>query len=305
MMKKVYLFIFAIACVIMLDAQSLVVGTYNIRNDNQYDVERGNGWQRRAPMVTQLVGFHDFDIIGMQELLHNQVEDILRSLPQYAYSGVGRDDGATKGEYSPIFYKTERFELLKDGHFWLSDREDYPNKGWDAALPRICCWVYLQDKLNKKKIWFFNLHMDHVGVEARKNSAKLILSKIEKMCGQDAVVLTGDFNIDQTNEGYKLLARSGVLFDSYEQAKMRYVPNGTFNDFKANLVSNSRIDHVFVSRAFVVDRYGVLTDSYRTSKVNDTGYDITDSSLPAFEEEGVVRMPSDHFPVKVVLDYSK
>ena len=270
-------------------SQDLIIGSYNIRYDSSDDKAKGDGWERRCPILSQQVLFNDFDIFGAQEVLHNQLEDLLKNLPQYTYIGVGRDDGITKGEYVPIFYKKDRFKLLKSGHFWLAEKTDFPNKGWDAALPRICTWGQFRDLKKKKNIWFLNVHFDHIGVEARKQSAILILDKVKEMCGKDAVILTGDFNVDQTNESYKLLANSNVLYDTYEKAEVCYALNGTFNSFRSNSLTNSRIDHIFVSDKFKVDRYGILTDTYRS--ISNEG------------KQAEVRMISDHFPLKVTLYY--
>jgi endonuclease/exonuclease/phosphatase family metal-dependent hydrolase len=204
-----------------------------------------------------------------------------QGLSEYGYAGVGRDDGKTQGEYVPIFYKKERFTCLQSGHFWLSTVTDRPNKGWDAALPRICTWVRLQELKTNRIFWFFNIHFDHIGVTARRESAKLILRKIDEMCGEEPVILTGDFNVDQHDESYVLLQTSGQLTDSYKAAKIRYAMAGTFNGYNPNEDSDSRIDHIFVSFGFDVVRYGILTDSYRDSTS--------------------IRLPSDHFPVKVEL----
>lgn len=305
MKKTVLFFILILLFGCIVHAQDLVVGTYNVRNDNQGDARNGNGWERRCPFISQQILFNDFDIIGTQEVLHNQLEDLLRELPQYAHVGVGRDDGKTKGEYAPIFYKKDRFKLLKSGDFWLAEETGFPNKGWDAALPRICSWGYFKDKKKKKKIWFFNLHMDHVGVEARRHSARLVLEKIKEMCGKDAVILTGDFNVDKTHKSYELLVNSGILSDSYEKADIRYALNGTFNAFKSDLMTNSRIDHIFVSNKFNVDRYGILTDSYRTPKTDARELHIGDFPQEVFSAQAEARMLSDHFPVKVLLYYRK
>lgn len=302
-MKKIALTLISVfisTCYIY--AQDIIVGSYNIRYDNNGDKNNGNGWDRRCPLIAQQILFNDFDIFGAQEVLHNQLEDLLHELPQYSYTGVGRDDGNTKGEYVPIFYKKDRFKLLKSGHFWLAENTEYPNKGWDAALPRICSWGKFKDIKKKKKLWFFNLHFDHVGVEARKKSAILILEKIKEICGKDAVILTGDFNVDQTNESYKLLAGSDILNDTYEKAVIRYALNGTFNSFKSDRLTNSRIDHVFVSDKFKVDRYGILTDSYRTPE-NDTKLHAGDFPKEVFNVEAEARMLSDHFPIKIMLYY--
>lgn len=303
-MKKILLTIVALCLVIQIvDAQKLTVASYNIRNDNNSDVEDGNGWQKRQPVISQLIIFNDFDIVGTQEVLHNQLLDLEASLPHYSYIGVGRDDGKTKGEYAPIFYKKDRFEVLKSGHFWLSENTDYPNKGWDAVLPRICTWVRLKDKKSKKKVWFFNLHMDHVGVKARSESAKLVLAKISEMCGKDAVILTGDFNVDQTTESYEVFHASPILKDSYEEAKVSYALNGTFNGFNLNTKTSSRIDHVFVSPTFSVEKYGVLTDTYRSETKDRRKADSSNFPKEVSLTEYEARLPSDHFPVKVELVY--
>jgi endonuclease/exonuclease/phosphatase family metal-dependent hydrolase len=300
MKKMAFIFICISVCTGFTPAQDLVVGSYNIRNDNSGDKENGNGWERRCPFIAQQIFFNDFDIFGAQEVLHNQLNDLANELPSYTSVGVGRSDGKTEGEYVPIFYKRNRFQLLKSGHFWLAENTEYPAKGWDAALPRICTWAEFKDRKKKKKCWFFNVHFDHIGVEARKKSAELILDKIKEMCGKDAVILVGDFNVDQTNEGYKLLAGSDILNDAYETALIRYALNGTFNAFKSNRFTNGRIDHIFVSDKFKVDRYGILTDTYRNI-VND----VNDGNLTqkVFRMDAEVRMLSDHFPVKVTLYY--
>jgi endonuclease/exonuclease/phosphatase family metal-dependent hydrolase len=309
-MRKVFLFLILAIAILLLavtptNAQQLTVGTYNIRNHNHEDELQGNGWSQRCPVISKLVTFNDFDIWGAQEVLHDQLNDLVSAMPQYGYLGVGRDDGKTKGEYAPIFYKKSRFKVLKDGHFWLSEHMDYPNKGWDAACIRICTWGYFKDLSTKKKFWFFNLHMDHIGVVARRESAKLVLRKIREMCGSDPVILTGDFNVDQTHESYRLLANSGILQDSYKIADMSYTLNGTFNDFDTFSWTSSQIDHVFVSKQFHVYRFGILTDTYRTlrntAEVVQEKDTLKEISLKKYD----IKMPSDHFPVKVILYYRK
>ncbi|HWK99752.1 MAG TPA: hypothetical protein VNQ55_07390, partial [Parapedobacter sp.] len=126
-------------------AQELNLATFNVRNDNNSsDSIQGDGWKVRYPVIAQLVRFHEFDVFGTQEALHHQLEDLKESLPGYAYVGIGRDDGKQAGEYSAIFFDTRKFRALEHGDFWLSEQTDFPNKGWDAALPRICSWVKLE-----------------------------------------------------------------------------------------------------------------------------------------------------------------
>lgn len=307
-MKKIfYCLLFALCSASLLQAETMVVATYNIRNANQGDSINGNGWGQRYPYIASLVQFHGFDIFGTQEGKSWQLLDLKQAMPGYDYIGVGRDDGKEAGEYAAIFYRTGRFEVLEHGDFWLSTITDRPNKGWDAVLPRICTWGKFRDKESGFTFLFFNLHMDHVGVKARAESAKLILSKIKEQPAHIPVILAGDFNVDQNNESYKLLDNSGVLRDSYEIADLRYAPNGTFNSFRPDLKTDSRIDHLFLTDDFDVLKYGVLTDTYRSEvteskdKLSDTGNFPKEVSLQKYQ----ARIPSDHFPVMIVVETKK
>jgi endonuclease/exonuclease/phosphatase family metal-dependent hydrolase len=254
------------------------VASYNLRYDNKNDSLNGNGWAQRSPAVIALIRFHDFDIFGTQEGLKNQLDDISNALPQYARYGRGRDDGIDKGEHSAIFYKKDEFILLSKGDFWLSETPNKPSLGWDATCcNRICSWVQLQHKKSGKKFFFFNVHYDHQGVVARKESSKLILKKIKEIAGKSPVIFTGDFNGSTSTEWYQTIANSGILKDTYNEVKYPYANNASFNAFGRARQSNDIIDHIFVTDQFKVIRWGLLTDTYHG------------------------KFPSDHFPVMVEL----
>ncbi|GGW21966.1 endonuclease/exonuclease/phosphatase family protein [Arenibacter certesii] len=283
-------------------SQTFRVGSYNLRYDNPNDSL--NNWKYRQKTVANLIQFHDFEIFGTQEGLVHQLEELSNSLPNYAYIGVGRDDGKKKGEYSAIFYNTQKFQLMDKGDFWLSQDPTQPNKGWDAALPRICSWGKFKDKVTNFTFFFFNVHFDHVGTKARLESAKLILKKIKEITRENPVLLTGDFNIDQTSEGYKILDGSPILKDAYNLASLKYGAEGTFNGFNINLNRKSRIDHIFVSDNFNVLKHGILTDTYHTDV--DQLKELQD--LDAYSKDVILyaneaRLPSDHYPVLTVLTY--
>jgi len=258
-------------------AQRFNMATYNLRYDAQGDI--GNLWKDRHPHLAQLIRFHDFDIFGTQEGLKHQLEDLRRLLPEYAYIGVGRDDGGEKGEHAAIFYKTELFEVVRQGTFWLAENTEVPNKGWDAALPRICTWALFRDKRTGFEFFHFNTHFDHVGVNARKQSARLIIRKAEELGKGVPMIITGDFNVDQHSDSYRVLNESSQVKDAYELAELRYAPSGTFTGFDITKTGDSRIDHIFLSKPFRVVRYGILTDSYQG------------------------KVPSDHFPVMAEVTY--
>ena len=124
---------------VVSQAIDLKVMTWNIRYNNTDDGE--NAWPLRKSHVTELILFHAPDVIGMQEALLGQVNDIASHLPGYDWVGVGRDDGKNAGEYAPIFYDSRRFQLKEQGWFWLSETPEVPSRGWDAALPRICTYI--------------------------------------------------------------------------------------------------------------------------------------------------------------------
>lgn len=292
-MKKLILCAVALAAAATVAAQPFTAATYNVRKADDGDTANGNGWERRAPVIASLVQFHDFDIFGAQEVLHNQLQDLLVQLPGYDYTGVGRDDGASKGEYCAVFYKRDRFERLDAGHFWLAEDTSQPNKGWDAKYVRICVWGHFRDKVSNQRFWFFSLHTDHKGVRAQAESCRLVLHKIKQLCGNEPVVLTGDFNVGETSESYAILHDSGIVRDTYELAEIRYAPTGTENQWSPTSTTLRRIDYLFVSPGFRVLRYGILPDTYRTQETVDG------------QSKVLARTPSDHFPVKVQLDFSK
>ena len=272
MIRSVFFFLSMLVLAANSYGQQLRIATYNLRFDNPRD--SGNLWVDRAPVVSELIRFHDFDIFGTQEALKNQLDDVSKALPYYSRFGHGRDDGKEKGEHSAIYYKTERFDLLDSGDFWLSQTPEKPSLGWDATCcNRICSWVKLREKKSKKVFYVFNAHFDHQGMQARRESGKLILEKISAIAGRQPVVFTGDLNGDHDSEWYKVLAQSDMLEDSYTLVSHPYASNASFNAFGKARKSRQIIDHIFITNHFTVKKWGVLTDTYYG------------------------KFPSDHFPV--------
>ncbi|ANI90560.1 endonuclease [Arachidicoccus ginsenosidimutans] len=263
-----------------IHAQELRVGTYNLRNENTYDT--GNLWTDRCTHVADLIKYHDFDIFGVQEALQHQLITLKAALPEgFAYYGIGRDDGKEAGEHEAIFYKTDKFEVLKSGDFWLSATPNVPSKSWDApCCNRMCTWVEMKVKSSGKIFFMFNVHYDYEKDYARNQSSKLMLQKIPAIAGNAPVIMTGDLNGGNNSEWYKLLANSGRIRDTYVSAKEPYYPRGSFNGFgKVN--DGELIDHIFVSKEFSVKSWAVLSDTYDMGKY-----------------------PSDHCPVFSVVDFN-
>lgn len=314
-MKKLFLFTVLWVAFLQLSAQQLLVGSYNIRYENAKDSLQGNVWSKRCQVICDQVNFMAPDIFGTQEVLYGQLQDMKRALDGYDYIGVGRDDGKRAGEHEAIFYKKDKIRLLDHGDFWLSETPEKPGLGWDAVCVRICTWgkfaVTVPDqgqrrglfgrgpKTKEATFYYFNLHMDHVGVVARREAAKLVVQKIREIAQGTPVVLTGDFNVDQTNEIYTVFTGSGLLKDSYDAARIRFAENGTFNAFKTGYYTTSRIDHVFVSPELKVEAYGVFTNSYWTPDETDETLKASDAPQEITFDNYVRRNPSDHYPVFV------
>lgn len=281
MKGKMIIIAFCITMVsVSAKAQQFTIGTFNLRYDNSRDT--GNLWIDRAPVVAALIRFHDFDVLGTQEGLKNQLDDLSKSLPAYDRCGKGRDDGKDKGEFSAIFFKKEKFTLLKKGDFWLSETPDTASMGWDGkCCKRICSWIYLQEKKSGRKFYFFNAHFDHEGIIARKESSKLVLKKIREIAGREAAFFTGDLNGDQFSEWYQTLANSGTLKDAFQEVDYPYAVSGSFNGFGSTKNSMGIIDHIFGASQFHFLKWGILTDTYQG------------------------KFPSDHYPVMAVVEWKK
>lgn len=238
-------------------ANYINVMSYNIRYNNTQDGV--NAWPLRKDNVKALVKFHDADILCVQEALALQVDQLLENT-NFEMVGVGRTDGKRDGEFSAIYYDKSRFSKKDGGTFWLSETPDRPSKGWDAAIVRVCTWVKLYDKWNRKDFIVFNTHYDHVGVTARIESAKLIKQKIMEIAPTLPVVLTGDLNVTPETEAIATI--KSFLTDTKEATiEPAYGPEGTFNAFKFNAPLKEKIDYIFINKSFNVQKFGVLTDS--------------------------------------------
>jgi endonuclease/exonuclease/phosphatase family metal-dependent hydrolase len=257
---------------------SLTAITYNIRFDNPAD--SADAWPlRRAQLAAQL-RFYAPDVFGIQEGLHRQVEYLSEQLPAFQRVGGGRDDGKEAGEYSALYFLKARFGLLQSGTFWLSETPDVPSKGWDANLPRVCTYAHLYDTLASKKIWVFNTHFDHIGKEARRRSAELILLKIKELNKEnEPVILMGDFNSEPGEKPVVLLSRA-LLDTRAISREPSFGPEGTFNAFQFHEPVKRLIDYIFINGSGMrVRQHAVLSDSKNC------------------------HYPSDHLPVLARMEY--
>lgn len=224
--------------------------TFNVRCIAAPDEKIGCSWEVRKDNVAQYVLDNNIDIVGMQEVTFKQLNDLRERLKGYDYVGVGRTDGKEKGEFTPVFFRADKYEPLEKGNFWLSETPDVPgSKGWDAALERVASYVKLKDKATGKIFMAINTHYDHIGVQARKESAKLIMSKIKSIVGDRPAVVTGDFNITEDNEAYSTMVNSEFkMNDAYHMTANHTGAPYTFHDYcRISPLKAPKIDFIFVT----------------------------------------------------------
>ena len=280
-MKKFFIAI-SFMVSISIQSQELNVMTFNIRYNTNNDSL--NAWPYRKDNAASQIKFHNVHILGVQEALYEQVIDLSQSLSQYKYVGVGRDDGIIKGEYSAIFYDTAKLILLGSSTFWLSLTPEIPgSKSWDAAITRIVTWAKFTDIKRNRTFFVFNTHFDHIGKEARRESARLLKQKVKDIAGNNPVVITGDFNSKPSEEPIKIITESNDK-DKFIDTKAvsltpHYGPQGTFNAFTSKEIDNDPIDFIFLKGKWKVLQHATLSQTWGG------------------------RFSSDHFPVFTRLSF--
>ncbi|MEG1611207.1 MAG: endonuclease/exonuclease/phosphatase family protein [Alistipes sp.] len=249
-------------------AAELNVMSFNMRYDNPED--GNNRWSCRREQVAKVITSNDIDIFGTQELLDNQFNDLKGLLPDYEAVGVGREDGATKGEYSAIFFKKGRFTTLSSGTFWLSETPEVAgSKGWDGACERVATWAILRDQ-SGVELLFINTHLDHVGRMARSQGVTLLIERIEKLRESRPVILTGDFNANPDSKVIAHVVADGTLLHTKEIATQKAGTSWSFSDFgEIPEAHRPLIDYIFVSRGIHVNRYEVLPQIMNGVYVSD------------------------------------
>ena len=253
-------------------SEPINVMSFNIRYDNPEDSL--DNWKFRKDRAANAIRFYNVDILGTQEVLHNQLEDLKQHLPEYDVIGVGREDGKEKGEYSALWYKKDRFTLIDSGYFWLSETPEVAgSKGWDGACERIASWAKLKDKVTGKEVFALNTHLDHVGVVVRREGISLMLDKVNQLSDGLPVIVTGDFNSEPESDVIKHVTdptNPEHLTDTREASPIVYGPSWSFHDFgKIPYEHRPLIDYVFVRNGFKVVRYGVLAETENESFLSD------------------------------------
>ncbi len=282
-MRKLFiLIIFSCFALIVAAQQSgIKVMTFNIRYDNPNDGDYS--WKNRLPLIKEMLQQEGPDIMGCQEALKDQVDGLHELLPDYFWSGVGRDDGKDKGEYSVIFYRASRFIKLDGSTFWLSETPSVPgSRSWNAACTRIVTWVKLKDKKSNNIIYVFNTHFDHASLKAREESAKLLKKRISDIAGKTTTIVTGDFNDNMKSSPIHILtAGSRALVNTQNLSSTPPEgPDYSFIDFPFNPKKGNTCDYIFLK--------------------NNRIFKVTGHQVVTFHKN--YKYPSDHMPVCTELE---
>ena len=247
----------------------LTIMTFNIRYGTANDGP--NRWELRRDHLIQVVKAHDPDVVGLQEALHFQIDEMLAAMPDYRIVGVGRTDGGQGGEYAAILYRASRLSVRRTETFWLSDTpEIVKSNTWGAALERICTWALFDDKQGRS-FYTFNVHFDHISQPAREKSVGLLLTRIAARAPAAPVVVTGDFNTGESNPVTQAMLKG--FRDTYRVAHPKETDVGTANAFKFGNTKGEKIDYIFV----------------------EPSTEVLSAAIDRASADG--RYPSDHFPV--------
>ena len=267
-MKRLIYLLAAVAFTACGSATSLSVMTFNMRYDNPEDGQ--NNWRFRRERIAGVIKAQEVDVLGTQELLSNQFNDLSGLLTGYQGVGVGRLDGAESGEYCAVFFRKDRFTLLDSGTFWLSETPEVVGSlGWDGACERIATWVVLRDR-DGRELFFIDTHLDHVGQVARDEGVSLLMKRIETLSGGRPVILTGDFNSEPGSSVVAHVQKDGVLRDAKAIAAQRSGTDWSFSDFgQIPEAERPLLDYIFVSGDIEAVRYEVLPDTFDGGYVSD------------------------------------
>jgi endonuclease/exonuclease/phosphatase family metal-dependent hydrolase len=248
-------------CFNLKSKEAIKVMTMNVRYDNPADSI--NAWSNRIPLFCKFISKEKPDILGMQEVLWNQYQLMDSVLKGYSSVGVGREDGARGGEMNPVFFRKDKFDLVRTITFWLSDTPELPgSKGWGASLPRIVTWLELVDKNRHEHFLFFNTHFAHDSDSARIMSSRILLKEVKKVADGLPFIVTGDFNLLPYSTAYSILTGPDesvpILKDSYFVSEKKPAgPTYTFNGF-SDKPGNVRVDYIFVKNGLRVFNHSTL-----------------------------------------------
>ncbi len=264
------------------------VMSFNIRYGTANDGE--NHWRNRKGLVFEVIKEHQPAILGLQEALRFQIDEIRAVLPEYEEIGTGRDDGKTAGEYAAILYDKSRFTVADQGTFWFSDTPEIPgSKSWGNQIPRICTWGRFVDNTSGQSLYAYNVHLDHQSQASRERSVELLAKRIRQREMDIPVVVTGDFNAAEDNQAIKQLKAEPIG----KQPRTSCIPSDKLVDTFRNHYPKAENVHTF-------NGFGTLPRSGKIDYVfSSKSVQTVDAMIIRTKRNG--RYPSDHFPVTATI----
>ena len=196
-MKKRVVLMCLVALALSANAATHIVGTYNIRIATKRDVGSKN-WEVRKPYVARTITDNRMDILSLNEIGGSKQENDLRTLlPDYTLVAFGRDSAAAShGERVGVLFRTDKYDLLDSGHFFLTEQPDQPGLAWDAAYKRVAVWVLLRNKHSAEEMLIMSTHLDYKGTEARRQGAMLCIARAKEIASGRTAVIMGDLNAE-------------------------------------------------------------------------------------------------------------
>ncbi len=272
MTRIFFSFLTAILCIGTLSfSEEFRYATWNIRWEDPKDVEKGDSWEKRKEPIANVIKFHDFDIISLQEGSPYRLKQLMELLPEY---DIILSDSM---EYNPIVVRKGMFDIADVGRFYLSKTPEKKSKSWDSKHARYCTWTKL--KFNQDSLYIFNVHFDYHGKEAQAESALLMNRKILAIAGDAPFIFAGDLNFTDESKSYKNIGTCIKMNDAKKIAEFSNAPNGSYNHFDPTRQGIWQIDHIFVAPGIKVKRFGILNETYYDGEK--------------------FRYPSDHSPVTI------
>lgn len=235
-------------------------------------------WDVRVPWIGDTMRRHDPDLLGVQELFSaDEVAQIEAEL-QGAYTSIWfkkPDPMSLDYADAAIFYRSERFEELEHGFYWLSPHPDTPySTGFDPPqLPRLVVWARLRALAEDAEFVFATTHFDN-NSPSQELSAPLVLDRTASLAASLPVILVGDFNSQPADQAYAIL--TGGVMGAGPHLDDTFALAGAWRG-DSNLDPPpvwdpaQRIDHIFVAGApwqasdWVVDLWGYGPTMHATS----------------------------------------
>lgn len=229
------------------DAPALSMLTQNIRlHRPETSAGDPDHWADRAPVLTDLLGQADVDVLGTQEVLPSQIPVLDEALGDtHLRLGYGRDGGG-RGEHNLLYLRRERFEVLDWDQFWLSEQPDrIASVGWDAHCPRVAVWARVADRVSGRELMLAVTHLDHAGPVAREQGAAMVAERLRDEAEGLPVALMGDFNADSGDSAPWRTLRAAGFEDAREAAAQIHGEDiGTFPNYRPPSSDGPRIDWI-------------------------------------------------------------